>query len=795
MQRYFALIALFVFSLPIGLSITGCVTNQGAYCNGVGYGPKLTDVSYIALGPQNTGVSLAWGQTGQIGSPTAYNCKGSTQSVSKYTYGSTNISLADISPTGALCGGTWNRNSQGGIADYTICSPPSGASTSAGCSSTTCGVVQVTATGAAVTSNPVNIYVHPPISSITIGSTTNYPYPTGCTSQGVTLPTPLTNYTTVTDSGGHTLPTTGTNNVVGTVTYTPVTSSVVTIDNTSDTTDTSGNPNGTATANLPGSTVINATVSQVTSAAGYFFTCPPANIALAINGSTSATITASSPQTIAATITDTNGKTLTGVTLDYASTQPQNLSVSSAGVVSTTYPSTATVTAMCQPSTCNPSPVNILGQNGNGLPITANPLSVNSSGRSSNLLWMASPQSPYFSQVDLTTGAIGSPVKLPYTPNSMVADQAGTNIYFGSYRELMVYGASGNTLSKEDTNVPGVVLAVSPDSTTVVINDQLRQVIYLYTNSSGAYTSIGGLATRAQFSPDGKNVYIIGPDSLYVHNANTGWSTYSLSNQPTFSCTLDNNRPTTVTTNNNTTSYSYDPAYDPFCGPDLTVTVPSVGTFLSGSATSARSFCANNNVNPPYFPPAADSNTSGGATDHLTATPDGKHILGANKTTLSDISYTDSSGLIVPTGPCPSVSDTNSLTFNTALTPTSLPSTISPTEIDQVVSSPDSKTAFVAYTATSASGLLPYYLPSTSSATAGTLGTIQLSSGAVDPIAGIFSPDGSIFFVSTTGDSLVHQVTVSSLTDSGTTINPKLTDDKGNAVAPKFFAVKSRSAP
>jgi len=777
MQRYFALIALFVFSLPIGLSITGCVTNQGAYCNGVGYGPKLTDVSYITLGPQNTGISLSWGQTGQIGSPTAYNCKGSTQSVSKYTYGSTNISMADISPTGALCGGTWNRNSQGGIADYTICSPPSGASTSAGCTSTTCGVVQITATGAATTSNPVNIYVHPPISSIVVNATKagQDSYPDYCISQGNTLPHPLTYYTTVTGANGNTID----SSYVGTVTYTPVTSSIVTIDNTSDTTDTTGNPNGTATANLPGSTVINATVSQVTSAAGYFFTCPPKSIALAINGSDSATITASSPQTITATITDTNNKSLTGVTLDYASTQPQNLSVSSAGVVSTTYPSTATVTAMCQPSTCNPSPVNILGQNGNGLPITANPLSVNSSGRSSNLLWMASPQSPYFSQVDLTTGAIASPVKLPYTPNSMVADQAGTNIYFGSYRELMVYGASGNTLSKEDTNVPGVVLAVSPDSTTVVINDQLRQVIYLYTNSSGAYTSIGGLATRAQFSPDGKTVYIIGPDHLYIHNANTGWSTgneYDISSiEPSNTCTLNNNvSPTTVT-------------YDPFCGPNLTVTVPSVAAFLSGTSTVARGFCADTSgTTPVYYPSAANVGTT---TTALTATPNGKHILGADTSTFSDIllySDTSNSTTGAPTGPCPSAN--TGFTIGTTFTPSSLG--VSPSEIDQVVASPDSSTAFVTYTASSASGALPYYQPST-----GTLKTLQLSSGAVDPIAGIFSPDGSIFFVSTTGDNLVHQVTVSSFVDSGTTINPKLTDATGNAVAPQFFAVKSRSAP
>ena len=93
----------------------------------------------------------------------------------------------------------------------------------------------------------------------------------------------------------------------------------------------------------------------------------------------------------------------------------------------------------------------------------------------------------------------------------MVLDQGGNNLYFGNYRELMTFNAVTNSLTKEDTSVPGVVLAVSPDATTAVIADQVRQVIYLYTVSTGTHTSIGGLATRAQFSPDGKTLYLTGP--------------------------------------------------------------------------------------------------------------------------------------------------------------------------------------------------------------------------------------------------------------------------------------------
>jgi trimeric autotransporter adhesin len=795
MQRFFALVVLFAFSIPVGMSIAGCGHNQNNYCtkNGHAYGVTTSQVVYVSLQPETTGISLSWGQTGQLQSPTAYNCNGDTESVSKYTYASTNLSLADISPTGAVCGGTWNRNSPGGIADYTICTPPTGATISgfSQCTSSTCGVAVLTATGAAVTSNPVNVYVHPPITSIDLNSSAVEPQ--GCVSQGTTQPTSLLSATTVYGPGGVALP----QSDIGTITYSAVNSTVVNINNTQNPTDTNpvtgtttlSNPNGIATANLPGSTVINATVADVTSAAGYFYTCPPAKIALSINGGTSATVTTSSPQTITSAITDTNGTSISGLTLDYESTEPQNLAVSSAGVISTTFPSKATITGICQPTTCNPAPIEKLGVYGDGTPVVANNLSVTSAGRSSNLLWMASSKSEYFSQVDLTTGANGAPIKLPYYPNSMVMDGTGSSLYFGSWRELMIYSASTNSISKQDTNVPGVVLAAAPDNSTVVINDQLRQVLYFYTVSTGAYTSTTGVGTHAEYSPDGKNVYIVGPNHLYVHNVNTGWSTYSISSQPTYSCTLNNN-------NTGTTGY------DPFCGPGLTLTVPSVAAFLSGTTTDAYGFCPDTSVDPVvYYPKSGSANAT---TSQVTATADGNHILGADTSNLSDVWLTSSNGVNtlngtpagVPAGGCPLTNNntvTLPLTIDTGTPISTAFTSITPTEIDQVVSSPDSSVAFVTYQSAAGSGLLPAYTPSDTENGAGTLTNVQLSGSPGSPISGIFSPDGSIFFVGTSGDGLVHEVSPTSLTDTGTTINPKLTDVNGNAVAPEFMAVKSRS--
>jgi trimeric autotransporter adhesin len=810
MRRFLAFAVLFLCSLPAGLSIAGCGHNPNNYCvnNGHAYGIKTTQVVAVALQPEATGLSLAWGQTGQVGPATAYNCTGGTESVTKYIYSSSNLQLGDISPAGTVCAGTWNRNSPGGVPNFTICTPPAGSSLSSfvGCTSGTCGTVQVTATGAAVTSNPVNVYIHPPITSMTI------PQQTACISQGQTLSASLLSQTTVTGPGGVTLCSPSTisctspNASVGTITYSPVTASVVTINNTTEpanpnpitggSSSISPNPNGIATANLAGSTVVNASAAQVTSAAGYFSTCPPKTIALSINGNnTSATVTPSSVQTVVANVTDNNTPpaTLNGLQLTFTSTEPQNLTVTSTGSITNTFPSHATIAAICQPPTCNPAPVNLIGLLGNGMPVTGNTITVDAPGRSSNQIWMGSSQSPYFSEVDLTTGGVAAPIRLPYTPNSMVMDANGDSLFFGSYHELMIYHTLGNTLSKEVPGVPGVVLAVSPSGATALINDQLRQVLYLYNVSGGVIaTSIAGIANRAQFSADGNTVYVVGQDpatglnTLFVNNSSTGWSTYTLTSEPTYACPLEAAGTAEVP--------AYNPAYDPFCGAGVGITVPNVAAFLTGNATVAHSFCPNSSASPPYYPPAADVSAT---TTQLVATADGNHILGADTTTLTDIGLFQDTGFKTPgllPGACPAYSGP-ALALNTNFTQAALPAGVTPSEIDQVVSSPDSSIAFITYnvaTGQTATGVLPYYL----TAAPGTVNSVTLSGGAAAgaPVAGVFSPDGTIFFVSTSADTLVHMVGTTSTPPADTqTIDPKLTDGNGNAVPAQFLAVKSRS--
>src|SRR5260370_13850179 len=102
----------------------------------------------------------------------------------------------------------------------------------------------------------------------------------------------------------------------------------------------------------------------------------------------------------------------------------------------------------------------------------------------------------------------------------MVISDDGSKIYMGSTCEIMTLSALTNSLTNQDPSVTGTVLAVSPDGTTVVITDPIRQFVYLYNGGGkgGIQTQFGGVATHAAFSPDSQTVYI----TLGDYNSSTG---------------------------------------------------------------------------------------------------------------------------------------------------------------------------------------------------------------------------------------------------------------------------------
>jgi len=101
-------------------------------------------------------------------------------------------------------------------------------------------------------------------------------------------------------------------------------------------------------------------------------------------------------------------------------------------------------------------------------------------------------------------------------------------------------------------------------------------------------------------------------------------------------------------------------------------------------------------------------------------------------------------------------------------------SKVNATAVNQVVTSPASNLAFVTYTSTAPGALLPYYVP-VSGGAAGTVNYVTLtgSSAITAPLTGAFSPDNKLFFVSTSGDNLIHFIDVPTLKDTQQ-INPNL---------------------
>ena len=788
MRRLVTFVFLLVFTVPFGISISGCGSKTSVvFCNGGDSGPTTGTLTSITLTPRIYGVSLNFAQKGQTAAPAGSDCNGASVSPTGLLYSTTDMTVADVNPTtGALCGGNWNRNTGGGVADYTVC-------TSSGKQAT----AQITASAQGVTSNPLPVFVHSQVTSVALGaqsqdcsldpatncspasassgstSTTCTVLPNGCCS----APVVTTNFSSnsclsqgatgqlaarIFDGNGNNL-----SCVVGHLSYAPQTTSIVTI-----------NQDGVATAVAPGSTIITASIANAGSSAGFFSTCPPKSITLNAPGVTTGNVVQvnqNTGQPLTATVVDTNNVSITGLTLQLLSTTPTTLPSGSVGAVTPIFPGTGAVSAQCVPPTCNPSPLNEIGLNGNGLPVISNNVVITTPGANSTVLYIGSTNSQYIVPIDFTTGTLGAPVRLPYVPNSMIISVDGSSIYLGNATELMVFNAISNTLTRQDTTVPGTVLAVSPDGTTLVIADTARQLVYLATAGGGIQSVYGGVATRAQFTPDSGTVYISAGAQTLVHSSFTGWTSIPAAT------------PTT----------------------DVAVTVPSVGAFFAGAVTTARGYCpvtavatttsGQPTVTNTFYP---DAGVAAPTTTRLAATNDGDHILGGSVVsgvaTLTDLFLSNTVGGTTSPGlgarSC--VQTPGPLTFS-ANPVAALPlAGVTATSINAILPTSDSSIAFVAYTGTG--GLLPTYTPSPTGA--GTLGSIPLATipgdaAPVAPVSGVFSSDNTTFYAGTSGDNVVHVINRTTLADQpAQVISPKLPAQDGTVATPDLLVQRPRKA-
>jgi hypothetical protein len=250
-------------------------------------------------------------------------------------------------------------------------------------------------------------------------------------------------------------------------------------------------------------------------------------------------------------------------------------------------------------------------------------------------------------------------------------------------------------------------------------------------------------------------------DTLYVYSSNTGWTTYDLTSSGG--------------------------------SKNVALTIPSVGAYLSGNPTVAHTWCPSgtaSNYASLVFYPQGDSVPI--QTDTLAATKDGQHILGASVAgggvELSDIgvsipfvSSTGSAtgGSIQPVNlpvPCPQSGDVlDPLIIQHPNPPTQVAvSGINASAINQIIASPVSNLSFLTYTGSTPAAKLPYYMTGSNGA-AGTLNYVTLTGGntVTAPIAGAFTLDNKLFFVSTAGDDLIHFVDTTTFQDTRQ-INPGL---------------------
>ena len=822
MRRFVTVIALLLFTVPFGISISGCGKKAATltYCTGGSAGVAVGQITTITLQPKIYGISVNQAEITSATAPAATDCKGSTVSVTGYTYGTSDMTVADIQPTsGRICGGTWNKNSGGGVADYTLCE-----------STGKSGIAYITATANGVTSNPLPIYVHPVVTTVVLGApstncetdpatncspaatNSNLPassavactvaFANGCCAVPVAPSDPnavmydassclsqhLTGQLAARVMAGSGTNKTNISCLVGHLAYSPQSAGIVSIDQ-----------NGVATAQQPGATIVNAGVSLSGSSAGFFSTCPPVDIALSYPGSSTGTtnilVNQNNTQPITATAVDKNGVQLTGLALEYVSTTPITIPASSNGTVTPVFPGEASITALCQPPTCNTAPQSAVGIFGNGKSVASKSVTITTPGTNSTDLYIASTDSQYLVPVDFTQSTLGAPVRMPYVPNSMVISNDGSTLYLGSSTELMVLNALTTAITRQDVSVRGQVLAISPDNSTIVISDPVRKQVYLYSSTGTVITTYGGVGTHAEYSPDSQTVYIAAGNEILVYSNFSGWKQIS-----------------PATAAGTTVS-------------DVAITTPAVGAYFAGASTIARGYCPATTTtaagNPPLvanqFYPLAD--TVAANTDRLAATSDGFHIIGVNAAaaTLSDIEVNlapvsagtlSATGAVINPNPAGSRSPSGGivcpsggtgLTFTNVVATTALPGIV-PSAITGVLPTSDSKLAFVTYNGTG--GVLPAYQPTNLSPTGNTSGTgiagaltnIPLSGAAVAPVGGAISADNSTIYVGTSGDDLVHIISTGTLTDTRTIAPalPSFTGAAGTSAVPDLLVEKPR---
>ncbi len=692
--------------------LAGCSSNQ-AVTTTVSTGP-VPSIVVLNPGPVS---DLEIGQILTFtGTPQASDATAISEAVS---YQSSNTAVLTISTGGVACAGTWDS-----LTSPLICTPGSA------------GVAQVTATANGVSSPATTVYVHQHIDSVAVSAAPNQTPPNAsCFSAGDPMlqrqPQSFIYEAKVLSHGADITST------VGDIGWQAINTSVVTLKTATVTAPVPGLLTGQAqaTASTPGTTTIFARVDGTTSTPFTFTTCPVQSISLALDqiGGTSETLPPAGSHSITATVTDTQGKTITGSFLNWCSSNPSSVLI---GGSTCTTGSTANMTATaqgpgggasiiasCTPPRCNiglvpalpvypPQPIllTISGTSTSTASVTALLASTGCGTLAGCISRIASVAS---STGGTSSGSASLAVvnNLPSTPNSLIFAPHGNRAFLGTDRGdlgakgVMVFDTTSGSVSQFPSAV-GKVLAVSPDGTSAVVSDTVEtpNQVYIFTcgttGSSGACTGNSSVAlnitgaTAAAFSPDGLKAFILAGATLYIYSPISALQTISLASPAT----------------------------------NVSFLAGGAFAYLAGgtSAISARRTCDG---------ALADSVTAPGIPTFLDPLPDGARMLALDSpfVDIVGVSSIDTSAL---SGCTASVSDT--------FTPVNLAQgTFIPT---QLIVSADGSAAYI-LTANQA-GVLVFEILSQRTS------SIPLTGNAL-PLRAALTPDGTKLLVGAS-DNMVH---------------------------------------
>lgn len=450
-----------------------------------GSGNASTSVTQIVITPSVS--SLNQGAVASL-TATPENSSG-TAVAADLTFTSSSSTIGAVSPGGLVCGGAWDPS-------YVYCNPTQGAG----------GVGQVTITATA-TANGVKataiVYVHEVVNQV------NVFVQTPCTSMGQQVKLYAQVLSTTAPGCSTTAPCDITS-TVGPIAFGTNNSGIVSVTNA-----------GQLMAGNPGATTVFATVSGVNSVGTPYMTCPVATILIhdASSSNTSFTIGQGGTQGLTADVYDTNNQyikpTLTwGSSSTAVATVAATGSAPNPGTITGVAPGTAYVTATCSYPSCN---VFLPAQ------YSQNLVKTTVVGGTTTTVYAASTKSTMLVPFPINTDVPGAAITLPYTPNSIIADPAGAAIYMGSSKALMVYTISTGAVTT--STVPGVIQAISPDGTHLLLSDPIGGNLNYYDISTKSITNNQSLVTVTSdaYTPDsGSNEWVTG--TTYGFGSSSGAS-------------------------------------------------------------------------------------------------------------------------------------------------------------------------------------------------------------------------------------------------------------------------------